>query len=318
MKNRNSSRHMSRTLVLVSLAVAGGCTKKAPQGPAVPLPPPTIPGTAPAAAPTAAPVANDHAQATGQAPPAAYDLGKLDPAERKIFDQVVSHQPSACGKGHSLLDSTKTDKACPASFYAVRYVARLADAGFSEAEIDEKLEQRFRTPRATYIDVSQAPSKGNPAGRVKIVEFADYQCGHCKAAQAMMHTLLAEYAQDIIVYFKHFPLGGHVASVNAAVAAVAAQTQGKFWQMSDKIWENQDRLSPALLEGVAKDIGLDFARWYADVGSEEVRNHVQRDRAEGRSLEIHRTPAIFINGRLYPEEPDLPGLKDWIDEELGR
>lgn len=314
MKNRNSSSHMSRTLVLVGLAVVGGCTKKASQGPAVPPPPPTVPATAPAPAPAAVPVA----QATGQSAPAEYDLGKLDPAERKIFDQVVSHQPSACGKGHSLLDSTKTDKACRASFYAVRYVASLADAGFSEAEIGEKLEQRFRAPRVTYIDVSQAPSKGSPSGRVKIVEFADYQCGHCKDAQAMMHALLADYAQDIVVYFKHFPLGGNVASINAAVAAVAAQTQGKFWQMSDKIWENQDRLSPALLEGVAKDIGLDFTRWYADVGSEEVRNRVHRDRAEGRSLQIRRTPAIFINGRLYPEEPDLPGLKDWIDEELGR
>jgi protein-disulfide isomerase len=45
---------------------------------------------------------------------------------------------------------------------------------------------------------------------------------------------------------------------------------------------------------------------------------VQRDKTEARSLEIHRTPALFINGRRYTDEVDLPGLQDWIDEELGR
>ena len=251
-------------------------------------------------------------------PLAGIELGKLNASQRKVFDQVVSHESSVCGKGHSLLHSLKHDGACRGSFYAVRYVARLASSGFSESEIGAKLEQRFRAPRIPSIDVSQAPSKGSPSGRVKIVEFADYQCGHCKEAQEMMHTLLAEYPKDVTVYFKHFPLTGHINSINAALAAVAAQKQGKFWPFNDKIWENSDHLSPAVLEGIARDLGLDFQRWFAQLSTEDVRGHVLRDRTEGRSLEIQRTPAIFINGRRYPDEPDLADLRDWIEEELGR
>jgi protein-disulfide isomerase len=283
---------------------ASACRKKAPPGP------PTT--TAATAKPN-----DDNRPDDNDAWPTGIDPSKLDAFKRKVFDQVVNHEPSACGKGHSLLHSVKRDSACRASFYAVRYVARLADAGFSASDIGEKLSQRFRAPQVPYIDVSQSPSKGGPSGRVTLVEFADYECKHCKEAQPLMQQLLTKYASDITLYFKHFPISSNNA-LNAANAAAAAQSQGKFWQFSDKVWENSEHLTPAVLEGIAKEIGLDFSRWYSDVGSDEVRSHVQRDKTEARSLEIHRTPAIFINGRRYTDEIDLPSLKDWIDEALGR
>ena len=302
--------HMPRgflpLLMVVIMVAASACTKKAP-----PSPPAT------AAPPAMAKSADDKLPADENAWPAGIDPSKLDAFKRKVFDHVVNHEPSACGKGHSLLHSVKRDSACRASFYAVRYVARLADGGFSESEIGEKVAQRFRAPHVPYIDVSQAPSKGAQSGRVAIVEFADYECPHCKEAQTLMPPLLAKYSNDVTLYFKHFPISSRNA-LNAANAAAAAQNQGKFWQFSDKVWENSDDLTPAVLEGIAKEIGLDFSRWYGDVGSDANRAHVQRDKTEARSLEIHRTPALFINGRRYTDELDLPSLKDWIDEELGR
>ena len=243
-------------------------------------------------------------------------LGGLEEGKRNLFFRVVGREPSACGEGHSLLHSVELGS-CRASFYAARYVARLADLGYSEAEITDKLEQRFRAPRVPYIDVSQAPREGSPSGRVTIVEFADYECDHCKKAQALIRPLLAEYS-DVTLYFKHHPWSSHINARFAAQGAAAAQNQGMFWQFSDKVWENSDHLAPAVLEAIAKEIGLDFSRWYADVGSDDVRAHVQRDRAEGGSLQIHSTPALFINGRRYSDGLDLPSLKDWIDEELGR
>jgi predicted DsbA family dithiol-disulfide isomerase len=315
MKNQRSLGLSRSVLVIGALMVAGACSKKAPQ--TQPAPAPARP--APAPSPAAVVDKGSETSAESGALPADIALSKLDEFKRKVFDQVVGREASACGKGHSLLHSLKHDPGCRASFYAVRYVARLADAGSSESEIREKLEQRFRAPRVPYIDVSQAPSKGSPSGRVKIVEFAEYECAHCKEAQPLMHALVNEYSKDVTLYFKHFPFTQHVNALNAALGATAAQNQGKFWQYSDKIWENSDHLRPAVLEGIAREIvGLDFSRWYADVGSDEVRGHVQRDRTEGGGLEIRRTPAIFINGRRYGDEVDLPGLKDWIDEELGR
>ena len=309
MKQQESLRLSRSILVIAALAAVGACSKKGSK---------TGSPARPASASSAATGdKGSGASMEGDSLPAGIDLGKLDEFKRKVFDQVVNREPSACGKGHSLLYSVKHDSSCRASFYAVRYVARLANSGFSESEIGEKLQQRFRAPHVPYIDVSQAPSKGAPSGRVTIVEFADYECDHCKQAQPLMHTLLAEYANDITLYFKHFPLGGHTNSLNAARAAAAAQNQGKFWQFSDKVWENWDHLSPAVLEGIAKDLGLDFSRWYADVGSDDVRAHVQRDRTEGRSLEIHRTPAIFINGSQI-QRRDRPCQPEGLDRRRAR
>jgi 2-hydroxychromene-2-carboxylate isomerase len=312
MKMNSLLRSTPSALVLGVLVAGGACTKKNVR---------TQPANSKSSPAMLAPVPKDKngkPVVSGDSLPPGIEVGKLDMAKRKIFDQVVNHESSACGKGHSLLYSVMHDGSCRASFYAVRYVARLADAGASEAEIGEKLEQRFRAPRVPYIDLSQAPSKGSPSGRVKLVEFADYECTHCKEAQALMVPLLAAYPQEVTVYFKHFPLGGHVNSLNAALAAVAAQKQGKFWQFNEKVWQNSEHLTPAVLEGIARELALDFPRWIADVGSDEVRGQVQRDRTEARELEIRRTPGIFINGRRFTDEIDLPSLKDWIDEELGR
>ena len=311
MKKQRSLGYSRSVLVIGVLVVAGACSKRAAQTQ------PTSANSTPAARPAVVMDKGSKPSAESDSLPAGIDLGKLDELKRKVFDQVVNREPSACGKGHSLLYSVEHDSACRASFYAVRYVARLADSGFSESEIGEKLSQRFRAPRVPHIDVSQAPSKSSPSGRVALVEFADYECSHCKEAQTVLKPLLAKYANDVTLYFKHFPISSYNA-LNAAHAATAAQIQGKFWQFSDKIWENSDQLTPAVLESIAKEIRLDFSRWYGDVGSEEVRAHVRRDKDEARALAIHRTPAIFINDRRYTDELDLPSLKDWLDEELGR
>jgi len=145
----------------------------------------------------------------------------------------------------------------------------------------------------------------------------DNECKHCKEAQPLMQSLLAKYGNDVKLYFKHFPITSNNA-LNAAIGAAAARNQGKFWQFSDKVWEHSDHVTPAVVEAIANELGLDFPRWYADVGSEDVRAHVQRDKAEARALEIRRTPAIFIDGRRYTDALDVVSLTDWLDEALGR
>lgn len=258
------------------------------------------------------------APADDATPPAGVDISKLDDFERKVFFRVVNHEASACGKGQSLLASAKHDPSCRASFYAVRYVAHLVDSGFTDSEIADKLTSRFRTPRNTHIDVSAAPAKGTGSGRVTVIEFADYECPHCKHAQTLMHQLIDEYPSDVRLYFKHFPLSAHTNARLAAEAAVAAAKQGKFWPYNDKVWANSENLSPAILEKAAKDVGLDVARWRSDWESEAIKARVQADRNEGLQLGINATPTIYINGRKYDDPLEIASLKDWIDEELGR
>jgi 2-hydroxychromene-2-carboxylate isomerase len=251
-------------------------------------------------------------------PPPGIDISKLDEFERKVFFRVINREPSACGKGQSLIYSVKHDSGCRASFYAVGYVGHLVDSGFTDSEISEKLEKRFREPRHTPIDVSAAPMKGNAASRVTVVEFVDYECPHCKHAQALMRQLVEEYPNDVKVYFKHFPLSAHTNARLAAEGAIAAQKQGKFWQLSDKIWANSENLTSAVLEKSAKEVGLDLGRWRRDRDSDEVKGRVEKDRAEGMNLGINATPSIYINGRKYDDPLEIASLRDWVDEELGR
>ncbi len=268
----------------------------------------------------ASPTAGGGAAASGEdtTPPPGLDLAKLDDFERKVFFRVVNRESSACGRAHSLLYSAKHDSSCRASFYAVRYVAHLVDSGFTDSEIAERLDRRFRAPRVEHFDLVAAPGKGKQSARVTIVEFVDYECPHCKHAQALLRQVVEEYPNDVRVYFKHFPLSGHTNARLAAEAAVAAHKQGKFWPYSDKVWEKSDNLTPAVLEKVAKEVGLDVATWRKDAASDGVKDRVQADKSEGTALHILATPAIFINGRKYGDPLDIASLTEWIDEELGR
>jgi predicted DsbA family dithiol-disulfide isomerase len=250
--------------------------------------------------------------------PPGMDVGKLDEFEKKIFFRIVQREPSACGKGHSLLFSAKNDPVCRASFYAVRYVARLVNSGYTDSEINEKLEKRFRLPRISNVNLAGAPNKGNPGARVTLIEFVDYECPHCLHAQTVLRQAIDTYPADVRLFFKHFPLSSNPNSRLAAEATIAAHKQDKFWPYNDKVWAASDHLTPAILEKLAKEVGLDLPRWRQDKDNQDIKNYVQKDKNEGLQLGINGTPTILINGRKYSDALELTSLRDWIDEELRR
>jgi protein-disulfide isomerase len=296
---------MSKAALILVAALAGACSKSAPAARAAT----TIPAASPAAAAT-----------TGDdtTPPAGIDLSPLDEFEKKVFFRVVNKEPSACGKAHSLLFSVKNDPGCRKSYYAVKYVVRLVDSGYTDSEVTERLQKRFRGGPRRDIDVSAAPMKGNASARITLIEFADYECPHCKRVQPVMRQALDEFKNDVRLYFKHYPLGGHTNARVAAEAAAAAQKQGKFWQYNEGLWAHSESLSPAVLEQIAKDAGLDVDKWRKDLDSDEIRQHVAKDHADGEALGLQATPTIYLNGREYTDARDIDSLRDWISEELGR
>ena len=251
-------------------------------------------------------------------PPPGVDLSKLDEYERKVFFRVVNREPSSCGKGHSLIYSVKRDPGCKRSVYAIKYVAKLVESGYTDSEIGDELQNRYHEAVHKNIDVARAPNKGPAEARVTLVEFVDYECPHCRTAQALMRQVLDAYPRQVRLCFKHFPLSSHTTSRLAAEAAMAAHKQGKFWPFSDKVWENADNLTPAVLEKIAKQVGLDVARWRSDMNSDEVKAAVAQDKSDGTALGINSTPTIYINGRKYAGRHDIESICDWIDEELGK
>jgi len=256
--------------------------------------------------------------ANAQALPAGIDIAKLDELAKKTFFKVVGAEPSVCGKGESLLVSARNDAGCRRSYNAVRYVARLADQGYTYSEIVEALDKRYRNSEPKMIDVAEAPMEGNPKAKVALVEFADYECPHCKRFQPVLRQILDEFKNEVRIYFKHYPLPQHTNARLAAEAAVAAQKQGKFWPYQDKLWENQDTLSPAEMEKFAKELGLDVTKFRADLADAKTKARVQKDRVDGGTLGLSSTPTLFINGREYTDAKDTESLREWIKEELGR
>jgi protein-disulfide isomerase len=241
----------------------------------------------------------------------AYD--KLDDLGKKIFLRVANSESSVCGDAQSLINSVKT---CRRSIPALRYVVKLIEGGYTDSEIGEKLANRYRPITAKKIDLGDAPMKGSPSAKITLVEFADYECPHCRKFQPVLHQILDEFRSDVKLYFKHYPLPQHTNARLAAEAAVAAQKQGKFWQFQDKLWEKSDALTPAEIEKAAKEIGLDVAKFRQDIASEAVKARVQKDRSDGAAAGLQATPTLYINGREYTDGRDSDSLREWIKDAI--
>jgi len=248
--------------------------------------------------------------------PPGIDASKLDDFQKKVFFRIINNEPSICGEAQSLIVSAKKD--CRRSFNAIRYVGKLVEQGFTDSEVSDAIGKRYRAADVKKIDVSEAPMKGSPTAKVTLVEFADYECPHCKRLQPVLRQVVDEFHNDVKVYFKHYPLPQHTNARLAAEAAVAAHKQGKFWTFQDKLWDKQDELSPAVIEKLAKDSGLDVAKFRQDLDTPAVKERVVKDRNEGQALGLQATPTVYIDGREYTDPKDTESLREWIKEALGR
>ncbi|HEX3693836.1 MAG TPA: thioredoxin domain-containing protein [Polyangia bacterium] len=288
------------TLVVVGLPlVLSACSKHAPE---------TIEAPASAAEPPAA--------AQDTTPPPGLDISKFDELQKKVFFRIVNSEPAICGQAQSLIQSAKKDSSCRRSLNAVRYVAKLVDEGYTDSEISEALAKRYRNATPKFIDVSEAPMKGNPNAKVTLVEFADYECPHCKRFQPVLRQILDEFPGEVKLYFKHYPLPQHTNARLAAEAAVAAQKQGKFWPFEEKLWVNQDSISPAEIEKYAKETGLDVAKFRKDLDSPAVKERVQKDRVDGSTLGLSSTPTLYIDGKEFTDNHDVESVREWVKEEI--
>jgi protein-disulfide isomerase len=169
----------------------------------------------------------------------------------------------------------------------------------------------------TYkIMPGDAPSTGAKEPKITLIEFSDFQCPYCSRAKGTVDELLKIYKDSLQVTFRHFPLPFHNNATGAAVAAVAATEQGKFWEMHDKLFANQQALGAADLEKYAQEIGLDMAKYKAAVDNPKTKAAVEADKKMGETYGVGGTPAFFINGHSFSGAYPLDSFKTAIDEEL--
>ncbi|MBI4232538.1 DsbA family protein [Candidatus Peregrinibacteria bacterium] len=147
--------------------------------------------------------------------------------------------------------------------------------------------------------------KGNPDAKVTLVEYSDFQCPACKSRETIVKSLIGEFGNHIKFVYRHFPLQSiHANAHLAARASEAAGIQGKFWEMHDAIFNNQETwegLSNAsaeeLFTSYAEELGLDIDKFSSDIDSSEVRDAVDADYASGEEAKVAGTPTFFLNGK---------------------
>ncbi len=160
-----------------------------------------------------------------------------------------------------------------------------------------------KSPTAVAAKLVKSDSHTLGTGKVQVVEFGDYQCPACGQAYPITKQILSEYGDKITFVFRNFPLPQlHPNAEAGAEAAEAANAQGKFWEMHDMLYENQDSWSDVsdptdIFVSYASTLGLDTAKFKKDITSKAYDKYIQSDVSDGYSLGITGTPTFYINGK---------------------
>ncbi|MDX6531779.1 MAG: hypothetical protein QOH41_4069 [Blastocatellia bacterium] len=165
--------------------------------------------------------------------------------------------------------------------------------------------------------------RGNPSAPVTVEEFADFQCPSCGAYYPELKKIESEFGDKLRVIFRERPLvPPHDHALIAAQAAEAAGLQGRFWEMHDKLYENQTAWSDArdlvpLFVDYAKQVGLDTDRFLKDLNGEVVITRIFQDGKRVHALNVTSTPTFYVNGKEAKDDNWKPdGLREMIRQAL--
>jgi protein-disulfide isomerase len=171
------------------------------------------------------------------------------------------------------------------------------------------------------IEVAEAgsPSKGGPVGSpITIIEFSDFQCPFCSRVNPALAQAKEIYGDKMRVVFRQFPLNIHPLAPKAAEAALCANEQGKFWEMHDVLFADQQKLTVPDLKAAAQTLGLDAAKFDSCLDGGKMAEVVARDMADGQKAGVSGTPALFVNGRFINGAVPFEELAKVINDELSR
>lgn len=155
----------------------------------------------------------------------------------------------------------------------------------------------------TYeIDYSKGQKVGSDSAKVKLVEFSDLQCPACKAYESQVKQVLEKDGENIQFIYKHFPLPQHLNARVAANFAEYAASQGKFWEVKDKLFETQERWAAekdptASFVEIGKEFGLDEAGIKDALGKSLFNQAINEQMDEGKKVNVNATPTFYLNGK---------------------
>ena len=254
-----------------------------------------------------------------------YDIAELPPSVRHDFLRIMNETFCYCGCPRTLAAclSNRTDCSCvECSDRMARFIRDEFMNGASTNEVElgilEGFAEGYNGARREF-ELADHGSLGPADAKFTLVEFADFRCGHCKAAYPVLHNLVARRKDTRLVFF-YYPLGASDGpSMMAAEAVEEARKQGKFWQMSAIVYEHQHQIDRANLIKWGKQLGMDVATLNEALDDHRHRARVNADKAVGQKAQVQSTPTIFVNGRPFglPRTMEHFQLRLAMEEERG-
>ncbi|MCE7936281.1 DsbA family protein [Candidatus Saccharibacteria bacterium CPR2] len=176
--------------------------------------------------------------------------------------------------------------------------------------VASKQEDEKKSDNPSYTEFINEPlvvrendhKRGASQPKVTLIEFADFQCPACGSFYPILKQLESDFPQDLQMVFRHFPLTNiHPNAMSAHRAAEAAAKQGKFFEMHDLLYENQQQWSESsstqlVFEAFAKQLGLNEEQFKQDLSNEDAFNFISAQSDGGRKLGLSGTPSFYING----------------------
>jgi protein-disulfide isomerase len=268
--------------------------------------------------------------------------------EQMVEDRMLELEAQATGKTKDALlaENTKVPDITDAevdAFYAQlqqqrpqglppkENIAGQIKAHLAQQKQDQVKGDYMKTLRAKYkvetfveepriqVATEGHPAKGPATAPVTIVEFSDFQCPFCGRVEPTITQIEQKYGDKIRFVFRQFPLTSiHPMAQKAAEASLCANDQGKFWQMHDAMFADQEKLQVPDLKQTAGKLGMDQAKFDQCLDSGKFVARIADDTKVGSAAGVNGTPAFFINGRFLNGAVPYETMAQMIDEELAK
>jgi len=193
--------------------------------------------------------------------------------------------------------------------------------GFGGEDVNPSAPKNNPAPDATLvkIDADDDAILGDEGAPVTIIEFSDYECPFCaRFWRETLPQIKQEYIDTgkVKLVYRDFPLNIHRNAQKAAEAAECAGEQSKYYEMHDKIFENQQAIDVLSLKRYAQEIGLNTAEFNSCLDSGKMASEVKKDFSDGQAAGVRGTPAFFINGKLVSGAQPFSVFQQAINAEL--
>ena len=173
-------------------------------------------------------------------------------------------------------------------------------------------------PRQDIAVEASDPVKGLAGAPITIVEYSDYQCPFCARVNPTLDRIMQSYGDKVKIVFKDFPLPNHAEAPKAAEAAHCAGEQGKYWQLHDRLFANQQALQVSQIKQYATALELDMNAFNQCLDSGKHASRVAENVKAGEALGVQSTPTLYVNGRPVVGAQPFEFFKAIIEEELSR